>query len=89
MGQPEEVAAAAYFLASDESSFVTGIDLAVDAAWPRSRACLVDLQPAARRQMPPRGVVAAADPTRDRQLLRLARRHLDHRSLGIDPPDAP
>lgn len=30
MGQPEEVAAAAYFLASDESSFVTGIDLAVD-----------------------------------------------------------
>jgi NAD(P)-dependent dehydrogenase (short-subunit alcohol dehydrogenase family) len=30
MGQPEEVAAAAYFLASDESSFVAGIDLAVD-----------------------------------------------------------
>lgn len=30
MGQPEEVAAAACFLASDESSFVTGIDLAVD-----------------------------------------------------------
>jgi len=30
MGQPEEVAAAAYFLASDESSFVTGIDLPVD-----------------------------------------------------------
>jgi NAD(P)-dependent dehydrogenase (short-subunit alcohol dehydrogenase family) len=30
MGQPEEVAAAAYFLASDESSFVTGTDLAVD-----------------------------------------------------------
>ena len=30
MGQPEEVASAAYFLASDESSFVTGIDLAVD-----------------------------------------------------------
>jgi len=29
MGQPEEVAAA-YFLASDESSFVAGIDLAVD-----------------------------------------------------------
>ncbi|MDT7654606.1 MAG: hypothetical protein QOI36_6012 [Pseudonocardiales bacterium] len=29
MGQPEEVAAA-YFLASDESSFVTGIDLPVD-----------------------------------------------------------
>ena len=30
MGQPEEVAAAAYFLASEESSFVTGIELAVD-----------------------------------------------------------
>ena len=30
MGQPEEVAAAAYFLASDESSFVAGVDLAVD-----------------------------------------------------------
>ena len=30
MGQPEEVAAAAYFLASEESSFVAGIDLAVD-----------------------------------------------------------
>jgi NAD(P)-dependent dehydrogenase (short-subunit alcohol dehydrogenase family) len=30
MGQPEEVAAAAYFLASDESSFVAGIDLPVD-----------------------------------------------------------
>jgi NAD(P)-dependent dehydrogenase (short-subunit alcohol dehydrogenase family) len=30
MGRPEEVAAAAYFLASDESSFVTGIDLSVD-----------------------------------------------------------
>jgi NAD(P)-dependent dehydrogenase (short-subunit alcohol dehydrogenase family) len=30
MGRPEEVAAAAYFLASDESSFVAGIDLAVD-----------------------------------------------------------
>ena len=30
MGQPEEVAAAVYFLASDESSFVAGADLAVD-----------------------------------------------------------
>jgi NAD(P)-dependent dehydrogenase (short-subunit alcohol dehydrogenase family) len=30
IGRPEELAAAAYFLASDESSFITGIDLQVD-----------------------------------------------------------
>jgi NAD(P)-dependent dehydrogenase (short-subunit alcohol dehydrogenase family) len=30
MGEPEELATAALFLASDDSSFVTGIDLAVD-----------------------------------------------------------
>ena len=30
MGRPEEIAAAALFLASDESSFVNGVDLAVD-----------------------------------------------------------
>jgi NAD(P)-dependent dehydrogenase (short-subunit alcohol dehydrogenase family) len=30
IGLPEELAAAAYFLASDESSYVTGIDLPVD-----------------------------------------------------------
>lgn len=32
-GQPEEVAYAALFLASDESSFVTGSDLIVDGGW--------------------------------------------------------
>ncbi|KAB2665596.1 MAG: SDR family oxidoreductase [Verrucomicrobia bacterium] len=33
MGQPDEVAAAALFLASDEASFVTGSALAVDGGW--------------------------------------------------------
>jgi NAD(P)-dependent dehydrogenase (short-subunit alcohol dehydrogenase family) len=30
IGRPEELAAAALFLASDDSSFTTGIDLVVD-----------------------------------------------------------
>jgi NAD(P)-dependent dehydrogenase (short-subunit alcohol dehydrogenase family) len=30
LGRPEEIAAVALFLASDDSSFVNGVDLAVD-----------------------------------------------------------
>ena len=30
MGRPEEIAAAAVFLASDDSSFVNGVELSVD-----------------------------------------------------------
>jgi NAD(P)-dependent dehydrogenase (short-subunit alcohol dehydrogenase family) len=30
MGKPEEVAAAALFLASDESSFIAGAELSID-----------------------------------------------------------
>ena len=37
MGDPEEVAAAALFLASDEASFVTGIALPVDGGWTAGR----------------------------------------------------
>jgi len=41
-GKPEEIAAAVVFLASDESSFITGIDLPVDGAWRRSSTACAD-----------------------------------------------
>jgi NAD(P)-dependent dehydrogenase (short-subunit alcohol dehydrogenase family) len=33
MGRPEEIAAAALYLASDESSFVTGSTFMIDGGW--------------------------------------------------------
>jgi NAD(P)-dependent dehydrogenase (short-subunit alcohol dehydrogenase family) len=33
MARPEEIAAAALYLASDESSFITGTDFIIDGGW--------------------------------------------------------
>jgi 2-keto-3-deoxy-L-fuconate dehydrogenase len=37
MGRPEEIAAAALYLASDEASFVTGCAFAIDGGWSAGR----------------------------------------------------
>jgi NAD(P)-dependent dehydrogenase (short-subunit alcohol dehydrogenase family) len=37
MGSPDEVAKVVSFLASDDSSYITGIELFVDGAWHKSR----------------------------------------------------
>jgi len=52
MGQPGEIATVALFLASDDSSFVNGVELAVDGGSRRSNVCrprLVADLPAARK----------------------------------------
>ena len=33
VGRPEEIAAAALFLASNDASYITGVDLPVDGGW--------------------------------------------------------
>ena len=49
LGRPEEVAACALFLASDDASFVTGHALVVDGGW------------TAGRRLDPSALTAAAD----------------------------
>jgi 3-oxoacyl-[acyl-carrier protein] reductase len=36
MAQPEEIAAAVAFLASERASYITGVTLAVDGGWVKS-----------------------------------------------------
>ncbi|MGB6208602.1 SDR family oxidoreductase [Mycobacterium sp.] len=57
MGKPEEIANTALFLASDESSYITGTDIVVDGGWFSAAAYLTN----ERRSGLLKNIVAAKD----------------------------